>query len=131
MQITGRGIVLVRHGRLVAEEYFHGYTRDDLHELQSVTKSVTSLLIGIARDRGEIGELDEPVLSWFPAYAETAGAGWEKVTLRHLLTMTAGLGWERREAIKGPPVKADPRSAPGPDAARWGGSTAASSRRRL
>ena len=88
----------------MTEEYFHGYSREDLHELQSVTKSVTSLLVGIARDRGEIGDLDEPVLKFFPEYAAAAGAGWEKVTLRHLLTMTAGLDWDRREAIRGPPT---------------------------
>lgn len=97
-------LVIVRHGRLVLEEYFHGYARDDLHQLHSVTKSVTSLLVGIARDRGQIGGLDEPVLNFFPQYAAAAGAGWEKVTLWHLLTMTAGLDWDRREAVKGPPT---------------------------
>jgi CubicO group peptidase (beta-lactamase class C family) len=97
-------LVVVRHGKLLLEEYFHGYSRDDLHQLRSVTKSVSSLLVGIARDRGEIGGLDIPVLQWFPEYAAAAGAGWEGVTLRHLLTMTAGLDWDRREAIRGPPA---------------------------
>lgn len=97
-------LLVVRYGKLVLEEYFHGYSRDDLHQLASVTKSVTSLLVGIARDRGEIDGLDEPVLRSFPGHAAAAEAGWERVTLRHLLTMTAGLGWDRREAIRGPPA---------------------------
>jgi CubicO group peptidase (beta-lactamase class C family) len=94
-------LLIVRGGKLVLEEYFHGFTRDDLHELQSVTKSLTSLLVGIAHDQGKIGSLDEPVLTWFPEYEETAAAGWEQVTLRHLLTMTAGLHQDRAHSPPG------------------------------
>lgn len=89
--------LVVRRGKLVAEEYFHGYSRDDLHEIQSATKSITSLLVGIALDRGEIESLDEPILKFFPEHADDAKPGWAEVTLRHLLTMTAGLDWDRRE----------------------------------
>jgi CubicO group peptidase (beta-lactamase class C family) len=90
-------LLVIREGKLVGEEYFHGYSRQDLHELQSATKSVTSLLIGIARDRGYLRSLDDPVLEFFPEYAGSARPGWEEVTLRHLLTMTAGLDWDQRE----------------------------------
>lgn len=93
--------LVVRRGKLVTEEYFHGYSRNDLHEIQSATKSVSSLLVGIALDRGEIESLDEPVLGFFPDYAEIAQPGWEAVTLRHLLTMTAGLDWDLREVNQG------------------------------
>ncbi|MCP3983879.1 MAG: beta-lactamase family protein, partial [bacterium] len=92
--------MIVRHGKLVLEEYFHGFARKDLHELESVTQSIASLLVGIARDRGEIDSLDTPVLQWFPERAAAAGAGWQRVTLRHLLTMTAGLDWDRRDVIE-------------------------------
>ncbi len=95
-------LVIVRGGRLVVEEYFHGFGREDLHEIQSGTKSVASLMVGIARDRGEIGDLDTPVLEWFPELAVAAGDGWETVTLEHLLTMTAGLDWDRREVLRPP-----------------------------
>jgi CubicO group peptidase (beta-lactamase class C family) len=93
-------LVIVRRGELVLEEYFHGFRRDDLHETQSVTKSVTSLVVGIARDQGAIGDLATTVLEWFPEFAATAQPGWEKVTLEHLLTMTAGLDWEPREVLQ-------------------------------
>jgi CubicO group peptidase (beta-lactamase class C family) len=93
-------LVIARRGKLILEEYFHGYAREDLHETQSVSKSVTSLLVGIARDRGAIGSLDTPVLEWFPELAAAARAGWEEVTLEHLLTMTAGLDWDRREVLR-------------------------------
>ncbi len=47
-------LLIVRHGHLVVEEYFAGWNSGRLHTLQSVSKSVTSALIGIAIERGEI-----------------------------------------------------------------------------
>jgi CubicO group peptidase (beta-lactamase class C family) len=93
-------LVIIRRGQLVLEEYFHGYGREDLHELQSSTKSVTSLLVGIARDRGAILGMEQPVLEFFPEQAAMARPGWEAVRLEHLLTMTAGLDWDRREVFR-------------------------------
>jgi CubicO group peptidase (beta-lactamase class C family) len=91
-------LLLVRDGVLVVEEYFHGWGPDDLHRLASVTKSISSLLIGIAIDRGEIEGVDVPVLQLLPDRAEGAGAGWESIQLKHLLTMSMGLDWNDREA---------------------------------
>lgn len=71
--------------------WFH---RTDLHTLQSVTKSVTSILVGIAIARGEIASVDTPILAWF----DTTRIGnlddrKRRITLRHLLTMTPGIAW--------------------------------------
>jgi CubicO group peptidase (beta-lactamase class C family) len=99
------GILLVRGSRLVLEEYFPGwtfnnqqslnYTRDTLHFIASCTKSVTSALVGIARDRGYIGSLDTRVRDFFPQFADIDWSnGRDRITLRHLLTMTAGLDWD-------------------------------------
>ncbi|MBN1827247.1 MAG: serine hydrolase [Candidatus Eisenbacteria bacterium] len=87
-------ILVIRDGRLAAEDYFYGYDREKLHSVQSVTKSVTALLIGAAADRGRIAGPDEPVLSFFEKFAGPIGEGWEKVRLRHILTMSAGLRWD-------------------------------------
>jgi CubicO group peptidase (beta-lactamase class C family) len=87
-------LLIARNGRLVVEEYFYGHGRDTLHAQQSVTKSVTSLLVGIALDQGRIPSVDEEVFAFFPEYADLKGPGWENVRLRHLLSMTAGLGWD-------------------------------------
>lgn len=92
-------LILVRHGKLVLEEYFHGYDRHDLHPIQSCTKSVASLLIGIAIDRGEISSLDTPVFEYFPEHADLRIPEWDNVMLRHLLTMSAGLNWSQKEAF--------------------------------
>jgi CubicO group peptidase (beta-lactamase class C family) len=70
--------------------YHHG----NLHTMQSVTKTVTSVVIGIATGRGEFPSLDTPVLKFFDA-STTANVDDRKrrMTIRHLLTMTAGFDW--------------------------------------
>jgi CubicO group peptidase (beta-lactamase class C family) len=84
-------IVVVRHGVLVFERYFGPYDATTSHAGNSMTKSLISLLVGIAVDRGLIGDLDAPVLSFFPEYADLRTPEKDRITLRHLLTMTAGL----------------------------------------
>lgn len=99
--------VLVEHdGRLVFERYFEGsdeswgqvlgtvrFGPDSLHDLRSVTKSVTTLLLGVALGSGYDQALDAPVTSYFPDLEGRFGEGAGQVKLRHVLTMTAGLQW--------------------------------------
>ena len=70
------------------------WRRGDLHTLQSVTKTVTSVIIGTAVTRGEFPSIDTPVLSFFDT-TKVANIDDRKrrLTIRHLLTMTAGLSW--------------------------------------
>lgn len=70
------------------------YRRGDLHSLQSVTKTITSAIIGVAVTRGDFPSLDTPVLSFFDA-SKVANVDDRKrrMTVRHLLTMTAGFDW--------------------------------------
>ncbi len=91
-------LLVVRNGKLVLDEYFHGYRAADLHRLASVTKSVSALLVGAALDRGMISSLDVPLLHFFPDAASVAGPGWSEETLHHLLTMSMGLDWTPEEA---------------------------------
>jgi CubicO group peptidase (beta-lactamase class C family) len=81
------------------------YRRGDLHTLQSVTKAITSAIIGVAVTRGDFPSLDTPVLSFFDA-SKVANVDDRKrrMTVRHLLMMTAGLDWN--EALS----YADPRN---------------------
>jgi CubicO group peptidase (beta-lactamase class C family) len=71
------------------------YRGGDLHTMQSVTKSVTSIVIGIATTRKEFPSLDTPVLQFFDS-SKIANVDDRKrrMTLRHLLTMTSGLDWD-------------------------------------
>ncbi len=87
-------LLLIAGGKLVAEEYFHGYERSDLHRLASVTKSVSALLVGQAIDAGEIAGVEAPVLDFFPGLRKPEDARWTTETLHHLLSMSMGLAWE-------------------------------------
>jgi CubicO group peptidase (beta-lactamase class C family) len=108
-------VVVVRHGKLVFEQYFAGYDepwghgggpRDfdatATHDMRSASKSVISLLVGIAIDRKLIASVDAPVVKFFPEYAAVKSPGWDQVTLRHLLTMSSGMQWDENRDWKDP-----------------------------
>ncbi|MGY8704850.1 serine hydrolase [Bradyrhizobium sp. 18BD] len=97
-------IVIVRHGALVYERYYSyphqlRFDATTRHNGYSMTKSVVSLLVGIAMDRGLIKDLDVPIVSYFPDNADLRMPGKDPITLRHLLTMSAGLGSNRAPGI--------------------------------
>ncbi|NIR52312.1 serine hydrolase [candidate division KSB1 bacterium] len=87
-------LLIVKDGYLVMEEYFHG-SDEDIHTLQSVTKSITSTLVGAAIHHGFIQSLDQKVLSFFPEYDDIKHLDENKaaITLRHALTMQTGMAW--------------------------------------
>jgi CubicO group peptidase (beta-lactamase class C family) len=91
-------IVVVRHGRIVFEEYGAGYAPDKKHPLYSMTKSVTSMLVGIAIDAGTIEGLDVPVTELLPETTmANLDARKERMTLEHLLAMSDGIDWREHE----------------------------------
>jgi CubicO group peptidase (beta-lactamase class C family) len=100
-QIPVHSVQLVRRGRLVLDAYFHPYDGKTRHDVASVTKSITSTLVGLAIERGHIRDVEQPVLDFFPehptAQMETRK---RKQTLQHLLTMQSGwdCGLEPNEA---------------------------------
>jgi len=86
-------LLIVRNGRLVVEEYFDGHGADELHMLQSVSKSFTSALVGIAIDKGKIEGVGERVLNFFPdleGKIDNLDARKRGMTLDDLLTMRSG-----------------------------------------
>ncbi|WP_406437683.1 beta-lactamase family protein [Streptomyces sp. NBC_01613] len=89
--------LVVRHGRLVAERYFHGSRRNHSNNVHSASKSMLQALIGIAVRQGFIGSIDDPVHRYLPEYFADAPAAERRMTLRHLLTMTAGWEWQEDE----------------------------------
>ncbi|MGV7222838.1 MAG: serine hydrolase domain-containing protein [Nitrospinales bacterium] len=87
-------ILLIKNGKLILEEYFCGYHRDLKHPVASVTKSVTSILFGIARDLGYKIVLNKKLITYLPEYKDLLSrSGKSKISLEHLLTMRAGLEW--------------------------------------
>ena len=88
------GFVMVVRGQLVFEWYGNGFGPDDAHHVASVTKSVTSALIGIAIDHGYVKGVGQKVLDFFPeAPIRAHDVLKHEVTIEHLLTMTAGFQW--------------------------------------
>jgi len=84
------GIAIYKENRLIYEKYFNGFSKDDALHLTSVTKSITSLLIGIAIDKGLIKSVDDNVLDYFPDYVLKRGEKTiQSVTIKHIMTMTA------------------------------------------
>ena len=84
-------VLLVRNGYLVTEAYVDPYRREMKHPVFSVTKSVTSMLTGIAIEEGYIKNVDQKVLDFFPDIAQDVTDRYvPDLTLEHLLTMSAG-----------------------------------------
>ncbi|MFN0178556.1 MAG: serine hydrolase domain-containing protein [Gemmatimonadales bacterium] len=71
------------------------YQGTTLHTLQSASKSITSMVFGVARALGHFGTIDTAMLAFFPT-RKIANLDDRKraITVRHLLTMTAGLDWD-------------------------------------
>lgn len=81
------GVHVFREG---AEPVSFRWVSDDRRDIYSVSKTFTSVAVGIARAEGLL-KLDDLVLSHLPEFASTAAAGAEGITVRHLLSMTAGI----------------------------------------
>jgi CubicO group peptidase (beta-lactamase class C family) len=80
--------LVIRDDTILYEGYFNGYDRTSTQTSFSVAKSFVSALVGIAIREGYISSVDDPVTKYIP---ELEGQGMDKVTIRHLLTMSSGL----------------------------------------
>ena len=84
------GMVVRKDGETVYERYFGGCTAESRLNVFSVTKSIVSILLGIALDRGCLGSIDQQVLEFFPEYTPKRGEKTiQNITIRDMLTMTA------------------------------------------
>jgi CubicO group peptidase (beta-lactamase class C family) len=99
-------LVIVRRGYVIVDEYFAGWTADSIHTEQSVTKSVTSLVAGIAIGRGDIRGVDQPLVELLSRYAPIANLDDRKraITVRDVLTMRTGLDWNE-DSYPGSPLE--------------------------
>jgi CubicO group peptidase (beta-lactamase class C family) len=102
-------VLVVRHGKLVYEQYFSGedqqlgkslgvvtFGPETKHDLRSVSKSVTALVLGIEIGKGRIGGADTPVYAQFPEYADLRSPQKDRIVVRDLLTMSQGLAWNEQ-----------------------------------
>ncbi|MBW1821091.1 MAG: serine hydrolase, partial [Deltaproteobacteria bacterium] len=85
-------VILIKNGKLILDEYFQGYGREKVHEIRSATKSIGSVLTGIAIDHNFLDGVNDKIYPHFKTYK--LKNKWNKrakdVTLKTLLTMTSG-----------------------------------------
>jgi CubicO group peptidase (beta-lactamase class C family) len=89
--------MILHDGVIVWEEYFHGMREDTPHSLHSSTKPIVGGVAARLMARGDLGE-NRPVTDYVE---ELKGTGYEGATIRHLLDMRSGVGWD----YEGPPDK--------------------------
>src|SRR5438874_6139089 len=105
-EACAHAVVVAHHGTLIYEQYFSGedwqwtdsigtvaFDATVKHDLKSITKSVTSLLVGIGVDHGWIADISTPVFTYFPEHSDMRSPEKDRITLGRLLTMSAGLTW--------------------------------------
>jgi CubicO group peptidase (beta-lactamase class C family) len=101
------GLLVVRHGKLAFEQYFTGdddrrgqqlgkvkFDANTLHDLRSITKSVTSILFGIALADKRLMGVDTVAMDYFSEDADLRTPERTQIRLRDLLSMTSGLQWD-------------------------------------
>ena len=111
-------VLVARGGKLTFERYFKGsdeipgrfygsrvedvtFDADTLHNMKSVSKSVASLALGIAIDRGLIHGVNEPIFDFFPELSDLRSPEKDRIQLSHVLTMSMGLKWEEATPATG------------------------------
>jgi CubicO group peptidase (beta-lactamase class C family) len=138
------GMLVIRHGRIVYEKsYEHGpdydrlfaamkdsrpgiynyydpgwhpwYQKGPLHTMQSVSKSVTSALVGIAIGSEKIPGVGVEIRPYFVGFRFPTDHRWRAVTLRHLLTMTSGIDWDESKVSYTDPGNSCARMEGSPD----------------
>jgi len=93
-------LLVIKNGYLIAEDYFNEGSVEQKDRLQSVTKSYTSALVGIALDQGYLSSVDQKMLDFFPEIAdEITDPGKEQITIQDLLQMRAGYPWEETDPV--------------------------------
>jgi hypothetical protein len=105
---TIHNILIIKNNKLVFEAYFEGYkldynaedlngeimdyTRTTDHPMQSISKSVTSVIFGIAVKEGYFPDLNKKITDYFPEYADILTGEKANITIHHLLTMKIQCG---------------------------------------
>lgn len=82
------GFLVIRNDSILYEKYFTGAAETDVFTSFSLSKSITSILIGIALDEGKIGSVEDPVDQYIPGLK---GTGYEGVSIRNILQMASGI----------------------------------------
>ena len=87
-------LLIVKNGYLVFEKYYSWGSPSKIARVHSVTKSVTSALVGIALEKGYLKSVDQKMIDFFPEYVtDDLDPRIKEISLKNLLTMSAGFDW--------------------------------------
>lgn len=96
-------MLIVKNGKLVHEVYSPYCQRNTLHWMASITKTITSTLIGIAIDKGFIPSVDAKLHELLPQFADDfKDPRKREIALKHIMSMTSGLNWNERVSYNNP-----------------------------
>lgn len=96
-------MLIVKNGKLVHEVYSPYCQRNTLHWMASITKTITSTLIGIAIDKGMIKDADAELHQLLPQYSEHFKDPVKKrIAVKHIMSMTSGLEWNEQVSYNDP-----------------------------
>ena len=94
-----QGVMIIHNDSIIYEKYWGEMTSDRLATVFSVSKSITSLMCGIAVDDGYIRSIDDDVTQYLPELKKKAPM-WQKLTIRHLLDMQSGLDFDDTYSLR-------------------------------
>lgn len=83
--------LVIQNDSIIHEEYWDSWQKDSYSNVFSVTKSIVSLLVGVALDEGFIKSLDDSIADYLPEFNK---APERNITIKDLLTMSSGLSWD-------------------------------------
>lgn len=89
-ELDTKALLVMKDNELIYEEYWDDHNENSFSNSFSMSKTIVSLLIGIAVDEGKIRSLDDKVYTYLPEYDDHAR---KIITIRHLLEMASGLNW--------------------------------------
>lgn len=108
-------VLIARNKKLIFERYFAGkdenfgvnlgivnHTKETLHDIRSISKSVTSACIGLAFSQGLLTNVDQNIFDFFPDYNIYNTGSKSQITIKHLLTMTTGMEWDESMSYTDP-----------------------------
>ena len=94
-----RSFLVWRDSSLIAEQYFQPYSSDSLDHVRSVTKSIISILVGIAIDKELILSVNDPVEMYIGNKLDIYSQEKKQITIKDLLTMSAGFQWNESNNV--------------------------------
>lgn len=86
-------VLVYKEDEIISECYYNGFDKNSNNQIKSVAKSIMSIGLGIAIDKGLILSVDEPIYKFIPEFNEQRNPFHKRITVKHLLTMTSGILW--------------------------------------